>query len=59
LEKKLAQHKTAKRILRCKLETYQEKIPNFICGGLTSIEVSGQNEDIEAWPNGIAQEEEV
>jgi len=41
------------------LESYQKKIPDFIYGNLTSIEISGQDEEIEARPIGTTQEEEV
>jgi hypothetical protein len=40
LEKNLIKHRADERILRYKLETYQKKFPNFICGSPTSIEVS-------------------
>jgi hypothetical protein len=33
--------------------------PNFICGSPTSIEVLGQNQEIEVRPSGATQEEEV
>jgi hypothetical protein len=59
LEKNLAQHKADERILRYKLEAYWKNFPDFICGSLTSIKVSGQDEEIEAGPSGIVQEEEV
>ncbi len=42
-----------------KLEAYEKNFLDFICGNPTSIEVSSQDEEIEAGPNGIAQEEEV
>ncbi len=45
--------------MRYKLEAYQKNFLDFICGSPTSIEVSGQNEKIETWADGIAQEEEV
>jgi hypothetical protein len=48
-----------KTILRYKLEAYQKNFPNFICGSPISTEVSGQDEEIETWPNGITQKEEV
>jgi hypothetical protein len=35
------------------LEAYQKNFPNFIYGNPTSIKVLGQDEEIEAWPNGI------
>jgi hypothetical protein len=45
LEKNLAQHKTDERILKYKLEIYQQNFPNFIYGNPTSTEVSGQDEE--------------
>jgi hypothetical protein len=36
------------------LEAYQKNFPNFICGSTISTEVSGQDEEIEARPSGIA-----
>ncbi len=45
--------------MRYKLEAYQKIFLNFICGSSTSIEVSCQDEEIEARPNGIAQKDEV
>jgi hypothetical protein len=36
LEKNLAQHRADEKILRYKLETYQKKFPDFICGIPTS-----------------------
>jgi hypothetical protein len=41
------------------LEVYQNNFPYFIYHSSISIEVSGQDEEIEAMPNGTAQEEEV
>jgi hypothetical protein len=41
LEKNLAQHKTNERIMRYKLEVYQNSFLDFICGSPTSIEVLG------------------
>jgi hypothetical protein len=41
------------------LEAYQKKIPNFICGSPTNTKVSSQDEENEARPNGIAQQEEM
>jgi hypothetical protein len=57
LEKNLAQYKAYERILRYKLEAYQNNFPNFICGNPTSIKISSQDEEIEVGPNGIVQEE--
>ncbi len=57
LEKNLAQHITIEKILRYKLEAYQKKIPDFICGSPTSIEVLGQDEETKVGPNGTTQEE--
>jgi hypothetical protein len=36
-EKNLVQHRVDERILRYKLEAYQKKILDFICGNPTSI----------------------
>ncbi len=55
----MAQHKTDEKIMRYKLEAYQKKIPDFMSGNLTSIEILGRDEDIKLGPNGIAQKEEV
>jgi hypothetical protein len=52
LEKNLVQHKADERILKYKLEVYQKNFPDFICGSLTSTEVLGQDEEIEAGPSG-------
>ncbi len=41
------------------MKVYQKNFLDFICGSLTSIKVLGQDEAIEVWPSGIAQEEEV
>ncbi len=59
LDKKLAQHRVDEKIMKYKLEAYQKKILDFIYGNPTSIEVSCQDEEIEVWLNGIAQEEKV
>jgi len=59
LENNIVQHKVDERILRYKLKAYQRKLPNFICGSPISIEVSSQDEETKARPNGIAQEEEI
>jgi hypothetical protein len=59
LENNLARHRAKEGILRYKLESYQKKIPDFIYGNLTSIEISGQDEEIEARPTGTTQDEEV
>jgi hypothetical protein len=45
--------------MRYELEAYQKKNPDFIYGNPTSIEVSGQDEDIEVGPSGRVQDEEV
>jgi hypothetical protein len=55
----LVQHNANERILKYKLEVYQKNFPIFICGNPTSIKVLGQDKEIEAAPNVIAQEEEV
>jgi hypothetical protein len=41
LEKNLAQHRADERIMMYKLEAYQKNFLDFICGSLTSTEVSG------------------
>ncbi len=58
-EKNLTQHKADEKIMKYKLEAYQKNFLDFICGNLTSIEISSQDEKIEARPNGTIQEEEV
>jgi hypothetical protein len=59
LENNIVQHKADEIILRYKLEAYQKKIPNFICGSPIITEVSSQDEETKVRPNGTAQEEEV
>ncbi len=59
LENNLAQHKTNERIIRYKLEAYQKNFSDFICGNPTNVKILGQVEEIETWPSGIDQEEEV
>ncbi len=59
LEKSLAQHRVNERNLRYNLEIYQKKNLDFVCGSLTNIKTSNQDEKIEARPRGIAQEDEV
>ncbi len=59
LEKNLVQHKTNERIMRYKLEAYEKKNSNIICGNPTSIEVLCQDEETKAGPNGTSQEKEV
>ncbi len=44
LEKNLAQHRGDERIMKYKLEAYQKNFLDFICGSLTSIKVSGQDD---------------
>jgi len=39
LENNIAQHKTNERILRYKLEAYQKKMLDFICGSPISTKV--------------------
>jgi hypothetical protein len=41
------------------LEVYQNNFPYFIYHSSINIEVSGQDEETEARPNGTTQEEEV
>jgi len=55
----LVQHRVDERILKYKLKVYENNFLDFICGNPTNIEVSCQNEEIEARPSGIAQEEEI
>jgi hypothetical protein len=55
LEKNLAQHRADERILKYKLEVYQKNFLDFICGTPMNTKVSGQDEEIETRPNGIAQ----
>jgi hypothetical protein len=45
MEKNLAQHITDEKILRYKLEVYQNNFPDFIFDSPTSIKVSNQNEE--------------
>jgi hypothetical protein len=53
LEKNLVQHKTNEKIIKYKLEAYQNNFPYFIYGSPTSTKVSNHDEKIEARPNGI------
>jgi hypothetical protein len=55
LENNIAQHRVDERILKYKLEVYQKNFLDFICGSLISIEVLGQEEKIQAKPNGISR----
>ncbi len=41
------------------MEAYQKNFLDFICGSPTSTKVLGHDEEIEARPNKITQEEEV
>jgi len=41
LANNIAQHRANERILKYKFEAYQKNFPDFICGSLISIEVSG------------------
>ncbi len=59
LKKNLVQYRLGERIMRCKLEVYQNNFLDFVCGSLTSIEVSGQDEKTKVGPNGTTQEEEI
>ncbi len=59
LGKNLAQHIAGEKFMKYKLEAYQKNFPNFIFGSPISIEVLGQDEEIEAKPNGTSQEAEV
>ncbi len=55
----MAQHRLNENILRYKLEAYQKNFTNFICGSLTSKDISGQDEKTEVGSSGIAQEVEM
>jgi len=59
LENNIAQHRVDEKNLRYKLEAYQNNFLDSICGRPISIKVTGQDEEIEARPNGVAQEEEL
>ncbi len=59
LEKNMAQHRAYEKIMRYKLEAYQKKILDFICGSPTSTEVLGQDEETKTRPNGTTQEEKL
>jgi hypothetical protein len=52
-EKNLAWHKIDEKIMKYMLEACQKNFPSFICGNPTSIEVLGQDEEIETRPNWI------
>jgi len=41
------------------LEAYQNNFPDSICSSPISIKVTGQDEETEARPSGVAQEEEL
>ncbi len=45
-------------ILRYKLEVYQKRILDFVCGNPTSTEASNKDEEAEIRPNETTQEEE-
>jgi hypothetical protein len=53
LEKNPVQHKANEKNLKYKLEAYQKNFPIFIFGSSTSTEVSNQDEETKAKPNGI------
>jgi hypothetical protein len=59
LEKNLTEHRANERILRYKLKFYQKNFLGFVYGNLRSIEAWDRDEEVEARPNRIAQEEEV
>jgi hypothetical protein len=59
LEKNLAQHKADEKFMRYKLEAYQKKFLDFICGSLTNIKILCQDEKIEVVPSGTTQKEEI
>jgi hypothetical protein len=42
-----------------KLEIYQKGFIEFVCGSLTNIKTSNQDEETKAGPNGTTQEKEV
>jgi hypothetical protein len=52
LKNNLAQHRIDEIFLKYKLEAYQKNFPDFIYGSLISIEVLGQDEEIEVGPSG-------
>jgi hypothetical protein len=47
LEENLVQHRADERIFRYKLEIYLKKFIEFVYGSLTSIKISGQDEEVE------------
>jgi hypothetical protein len=59
LEKNLVQHRVDERIMKYKLEVYQKTFPDFVYGSPISIMALDKDEEVEARPNEIAQEEEV
>jgi len=59
LENNIAQHKVDEKILRYKLEAYQNNFLDSICCSPISIKVTGPNEEIEARLSGVAQKEEL
>jgi peptide subunit release factor 1 (eRF1) len=59
LDKNLVQHKVDEIFLGYKLEAYQKKFPNFICGNSTNTKVSNQDEETKTKPSGTIQEKEV
>jgi hypothetical protein len=54
LEKIMAQQRVDERIPRYKLEAYQKKFLDFICGNPISIEVLAQDEETKVGPSGTA-----
>jgi hypothetical protein len=59
LEKKLAQHRADEKKYIYKLEVNQISFPNFVCESPISIKALSQDEENEAWPNGMIQKKEV
>jgi len=54
LDNSLAHHRADEKIMKYKLEAYEKNFLNFIYGNPTNIELSSQDEEIEAGPSGIA-----
>jgi hypothetical protein len=55
----LALHRANERILRYKLEAYQQNVLDFIWGSPISTKVLNNDEKIKVGPNGTIQEKEV
>ncbi len=54
---KSAQHRVSDRSINTSWKYIKKKKLDFFCGSPTSIETLGQDEENEARPSGIAQEE--